>query len=213
MKGDRMFYKTITESVKTELIIKKSRFIGMLIPLSCAREAEKILSDIRQEYPGANHYCYAWVIRQEGSRSERSSDDGEPSGTAGWPILNVLQKVELENVMAVVVRYFGGTLLGTGGLVRAYTQSVQAALDQARIVKMVYCQMIMVTLDYSYYGSFENQFSHLLKQITDLQFTDRVNIKIWIPVDQVDGFAARIKDFTQGNADVEYGQQDFVALK
>ncbi|NLB53099.1 MAG: YigZ family protein, partial [Syntrophomonadaceae bacterium] len=83
-----MFYKTITEFVKTELIIKKSRFICMLIPLSCAREAEKMLSDIRQEYPGANHYCYAWIIRQEGSKSERSSDDGEPSGTAGWPILN-----------------------------------------------------------------------------------------------------------------------------
>jgi len=107
--------------------------------------------EVRQKYPGANHYCFAYRLRQDDSILERCSDDGEPTGTAGSPMLNVLAQNELENIMAIVVRYFGGTLLGTGGLVKAYTQSVQSALDKARIISMEYSQKIMLTLDYSYY--------------------------------------------------------------
>lgn len=127
-----MFYKTIKEIVTIELIIKKSRFISLLIPINQLQDIEKELHDAKQKYPGANHYCFAYIIRQDGSILERCSDDGEPSGTAGWPILNVLKTRYLENVVAIVIRYFGGTLLGTGGLVKAYTLSVKSTLDAAR---------------------------------------------------------------------------------
>ncbi len=141
-----MFYKTIKEVVTTEINIKKSRFISLLIPQNQLQSVEKALRDARQKYPGANHYCYAYIIKQYAALLERCSDDGEPSKTAGWPMLNVLKMKSLENVMAIVIRYFGGTLLGTGGLVKAYTQSVQTALDAAKIVNMEYCQKVMITL-------------------------------------------------------------------
>jgi Uncharacterized conserved protein len=124
-----MYYKTIKEIASTEIVVKKSRFIALLTPLNNMADIEQELNHIRQKFPGANHYCFAYIIRQGSGMQERAGDDGEPSGTAGWPMLNVLQKSKLENVLAVVVRYFGGTLLGTGGLVKAYTQAVQAALQ------------------------------------------------------------------------------------
>lgn len=205
-----MFYKTIKEVVNGELIIKKSRFISVLIPVHQLQDVEKQLYDTRQKYPGANHYCFAYIIKQDEIISERCSDDGEPSGTAGWPILNVLKKRNLENVMAIVVRYFGGTLLGTGGLVKAYTQSVQSALDAAQIVNMEYCQKILITLDYSHYGSFEKQFSNIMNQLTDIQYTDRVRLEIWIAVDKVNDFMTKVDDLSLGTAKMELLEKEFV---
>lgn len=195
-----MFYKTIKEIVTAELMIKKSRFIAILIPLNLLQDVEKELHDAKQKYPGANHYCFAYIIRQDGSILERCSDDGEPSGTAGWPILNVLKTRCLENVIAIVIRYFGGTLLGTGGLVKAYTQSIQSALEPARIVTMEYAQKIVVTLDYSYYGNFEKQFSHIMHQIADIQYAERVRVELWIAVDKLDDFMAKVVNLSLGTA-------------
>ena len=205
-----MFYKTIKDAVTTELIIKKSRFISLLIPQIQLQDVENALYDARQKYPAANHYCYAYIIRQDAL--ERCSDDGEPSRTAGWPMLNVLKVKGLENVTAIVIRYFGGTLLGTGGLVKAYTQSVQTALDTAKIVNMEYCQKIGITLDYAFYGNFEKQFSDIMKQITDIQFTDRIKVELWIAVDKVDVFLAKVDNLSLGTATMELGDEEFVPL-
>lgn len=205
-----MFYKTIKESVTTELIIKKSRFISSLIPLFQFQDVEQQLHDVKQKYPGANHYCFAYMIRQDGVIGERSSDDGEPSGTAGWPMLNVLKTNSLVNVIAIVIRYFGGTLLGTGGLVKAYTQSVQSAFDSVRIVTMEYAQKIAVTLDYSYYGNFEKHFSNLLSQLTDIQYTERVRVELWIAVEMVHDFLAKVNNLSLGTASIEVIEEGFV---
>lgn len=208
-----MFYKTIKEGVTTELVIKKSRFLTILIPLFQLQEVEKEIHYVKQKYPGANHYCFAYIIRQDGVVGERCSDDGEPSGTAGWPMLNVLKMKGLENVMAMVIRYFGGTLLGTGGLVKAYTQSVQSALDSAWIVTMEYSQKIAVALDYTYYGNFEKQFSNILNQLTAIQYTERVRVELWIAVEIADDFIAKVDNLSLGTATVELLEKDFVPIR
>lgn len=207
------FYKTICEAVTAELIIKKSRFIAILIPITQLQDIYSGLYDARQKHPRANHYCYAFVIRQDGSTLERCSDDGEPSGTAGLPLLNVLKKRELKNIMAIVVRYFGGTLLGTGGLVKAYTQAVQSALDAAQTITMEYSQNVLIRFPYTYYSSFEHSFYDLMNRITDMEFSDVVTIKLWIAADKLDHFIEKVNQLTGGTATIEYLNNDFIPHK
>jgi uncharacterized YigZ family protein len=205
-----MRYKTIKDVTLAEIVIKKSRFIGILMPLKQIQDIDTRRNEVKQNYPGANHYCFAYRLRQDGSLLERYSDDGEPGGTAGWPILHVLAQNDLENIMAIVVRYFGGTLLGTGGLVKAYTQSVQAALDEADIINMEYCQKVLLTLDYNCYGSFEKYLYTTSAQITDIQFADRINSVIWVATEKLDDFIAKIEDLSSGTATIKLGEQAFV---
>lgn len=205
-----MTYNTISHICTTELIIKKSRFICILIPLNELNNVETGLHDAKQKYSGANHYCFAYRIKQDGNILERCSDDGEPSGTAGWPILNVLKQKKLENIMAIVVRYFGGTLLGTGGLVRAYNQCVQSALDAPHIVCMEYSQKIVMTLDYCYYGSFEKQFFDIINQAADITYTERVNLELWIAVDKLADFIAQVDNLSLGTAIIECREVGYV---
>lgn len=126
--------RTIRQSVRTELLISRSRFITQLSPAADPDEARRLVADLRAEFPDARHHCSAWIVRIDGEQDrEHSSDDGEPSGTAGRPMLDVLRGAGLTDISAVVVRYFGGTLLGTGGLVRAYSDSVSNAIAAADI--------------------------------------------------------------------------------
>lgn len=206
-----IFYKTVHEVVTAELTIKKSRFIAIIMPITQVQDIDKWLYDTRQKYPRANHYCYAFILKQDGSTLERCSDDGEPGGTAGLPLLNVLKKRELKNIMAIVVRYFGGTLLGTGGLVKAYTQAIQSALDAAKTVTMEYSQNILIKFPYTYYSSFEHLFYDLINQIPDMQFSDVVAIKIWIGVNKLDYFIEKVKQLTGGTATIEYLNTGFVS--
>jgi uncharacterized YigZ family protein len=198
-----MDFYTISDPITFELIEKRSRFICILSPLIEPQDIERCLQAAGQEYPGARHYCFAYRLRQDSLIMERCSDDGEPNGTAGSPILNVLQKRELENIVAVVVRYFGGTLLGTGGLVRAYTQAVQSAVNEARIVSKEYSEKIHITLDYSHYGSFEKLFLKSLNQVTNIEYADRVSIEAWIALEKLPRFMAEVDNLTGGTASIE----------
>ncbi|MEN6389171.1 MAG: YigZ family protein [Syntrophomonas sp.] len=205
-----MNYLSISEPVRAELIIKKSKFIAFLLPAHDLNDIENTLKTVRCQYPGANHYCYAYIIRQEGMLLERCSDDGEPSGTAGWPILNVIKNRKLHNILAVVVRYFGGTLLGTGGLVKAYTQSLQSALDIAQLVKMEYSQKLIATLDYSNYGGFQKQFAEIMSRVDNVQFSDKVHIEVWIAIEDVPSFASRLDNLSGGTAVIEQLEKGFI---
>lgn len=127
--------KTIKENVTTQIIEKKSKFIANLFYVSSVEDAENQLQQIRKQHYDARHNCFAYRIGETKDIIEKASDDGEPSGTAGAPMLNLLQKQNLTNVLVVVTRYFGGILLGTGGLVRAYTQAAKEALEKVEIVK------------------------------------------------------------------------------
>ena len=128
---------TIKKSAETEITEKKSKFIGEVFYIETVQEAEEKLREINKKYHDAKHHCYAYRVIDENRIIERASDDGEPAGTAGAPILHLLNKLELTNVLLVVTRYFGGILLGTGGLIRAYTQASQLAIENAQMVEVV----------------------------------------------------------------------------
>ena len=131
-----MGYKTINQNASSEIVEKKSRFIANLFYVETKQEAEEKLQEIRKKYYDAKHHCYAYSILEDGKITNKMSDDGEPSGTAGMPILNVIVKKELVNIIAIVTRYFGGTLLGTGGLVKAYSDATIKAIDNTSFVKI-----------------------------------------------------------------------------
>ena len=143
-------YLTILKRGEGEIEEKKSRFLGVAAPVRSEEEAENILAVIRKEHYKARHNCYAFILGEDRIR-RRSSDDGEPSGTAGMPILNVIDGAGCTDTLIVVTRYFGGTLLGTGGLVRAYTKAAQEALAATEIVEMCACASLTVNLPYGDY--------------------------------------------------------------
>ena len=146
-----MNYRTVEKESNAEIVEKKSRFIAKLYPVSSEEEALEILEKVRKKYWDARHHCWAFVLGEE-QPLERCSDDGEPSGTAGKPILEVLRGAQLRNVLMIVIRYFGGTLLGTGGLVRAYTASSKEAVDAADIVVKIFGYRLKITTDYTGLG-------------------------------------------------------------
>ncbi|MBE6125069.1 MAG: YigZ family protein [Erysipelotrichaceae bacterium] len=159
----------IKKEVISEIEIKKSKFFGILSPASSIDEAREILSDIRKRYPNATHYCTAMII----GNIQRSNDDGEPSGTAGLPMLECLRHKELDNVVMIVVRYFGGTLLGTGGLVKAYQQSTLSAIALATLTIPVETGQYEITVPYDLISRVENL---LQKQavIIDRQYHEQI---------------------------------------
>lgn len=166
--------KSIKENISNELIINKSRFITELIKVDNVDEIPDILDKIRIKYPGANHYCYAYITSNE----IKMSDDKEPSGTAGNPILNVLQKNDLSNILAIVIRYFGGIKLGAGGLVRAYSNSITKALGCANIISFE--EGYLVSISYNYDDT--NNMNLFLKDIKvmEKEFADNITATIMI---------------------------------
>lgn len=152
--------KTINKTIKNELIIKNSKFITILFKLT-SNNVEELLKEIKQTYPKATHYCYAYIYKEE----KKSSDDGEPGGTAGIPILNVLEKENLTNILAVVIRYFGGIKLGAGGLVRAYTKSITEALKQSNYLELIEGYKIEITIPYQE----EKKLLYILKNATIIE--------------------------------------------
>ncbi|MDD2434763.1 MAG: YigZ family protein [Bacilli bacterium] len=136
--------RTIDKKATNEIIINKSKFIGLLYRINNEEEVKSILEQLNEEYKDATHYCYAYII----SNIKRFNDDGEPSGTAGIPILNVLEKNQLDNVLGVVIRYFGGIKLGSGGLIRAYTKAITSTLDKTTIVTLNEGHKIIIEFNY-----------------------------------------------------------------
>jgi uncharacterized YigZ family protein len=212
LKGTiQMLYKSIRNMIESEFTEKKSRFICILSPAVNEDEAADILADVRRRYPAATHYCFAWRIKCDAALMEKYSDDGEPSSTAGVPMLNVLKMQEIENVIAVVVRYFGGTLLGTGGLVRAYSHAVIQTLEQSDVVIMEYSRHLKILLDYSYYSNFQNKCLSFLIKLNDTQFTDQVTIDCWVTEEHHEALIKILDKITDRSAVVEYVEQDFIA--
>ena len=201
-------YLTIRGSGKGEYTEKKSRFLGLALHVESEEEAAGYLEKIRKQYYDARHNCYAWIIGEQKEKI-RSSDDGEPSGTAGQPILKVLEGSGCTNVMIIVTRYFGGTLLGTGGLVRAYTRASREALEDAELVRMCLCERFTVTIDYS----FLDRVMYYLRQAgiapDDTLYSDRVGIVLTVRADLAQGVRERITTLTGGGALFEEVGRDF----
>ena len=168
---------SIKEKTTSLIEINKSKFYGYLIPINNTDEIESILNVIKNEYKDATHYCYAYIFETK----KRFNDDGEPSGTAGMPILNVLENNNLDHILAVVVRYFGGIKLGAGGLVRAYTNSVCETLDSAKIIKLVEGKEVKINFEYNNI----KQIEYLLKDynIVKKEYDNIITFIIDIPND------------------------------
>lgn len=143
-------YKTVQCEAADEFTVKKSRFIGYVRPVKTADEAVAFINEIKSKHWDATHNVYAYVLRE--GQTRRYSDDGEPQGTAGIPVLDVLLKEELTDVCVVATRYFGGIMLGAGGLVRAYSHTAKIAVDAGKIITMALCKIATVTCDYTFYG-------------------------------------------------------------
>lgn len=169
-------YKTPKGEATGTIYEKKSEFIGYITHVKTEQEAQQYLAKIRKKHYDARHHCYAYIIKDEGVI--RQSDDGEPSKTAGMPILEVLRHSGLEDAIIVVTRYFGGTLLGTGGLVRAYTEGAKAALEAAEILTYKTCVDLNITVDYSLYDKLTTLCQNRNGKIIDTQFTDNVTVTI-----------------------------------
>lgn len=138
--------KTIKENIKNEIIIKNSKFITLLIKITNEKEIKEKLKQVKEDYPKATHYCYTYKI---GENIKKASDDGEPSGTAGLPMLNILDKENITNILAITIRYFGGIKLGAGGLIRAYSNSVKEALNKVSTNELINGYLVTITFPYN----------------------------------------------------------------
>ena len=195
-------YKTIDKRAQIEISEKKSRFIATVMPVKSQEEADEFLNEIRKEHWSATHNCYAYQI---GERNEiqRFSDDGEPQGTAGKPILEVLKGEELRDTVIVVTRYFGGTLLGTGGLVRAYGKSAKEGVLASGIVEYILMRRYTITIPYTLVGKIQYLLAENGYITEDEVYTDDVTLHILVEEDDCDKFEKEIVEHTSAEAKIE----------
>lgn len=195
-------YKIIERGGMGEIEEKKSRFIANVAPVQNEEEALAFIEAMKKKYWDARHNCHAYVLGEK-AQLVRFSDDGEPSGTAGKPILEVLLGLEVRNVVVVVTRYFGGTLLGTGGLVRAYTQATQAGMEACSIRTMRYGTLLQITTDYNGIGKIQYLLGQRKIAIEEPEYTDVVSLKVKLPFEEEESVLKEITEATAGKAQIE----------
>lgn len=197
-------YRTLTGAVEAEIEIKRSRFLGLLAPVADEDGAREVIAQRRADHPRARHHCTAFVLDPD-SRTRRFSDDGEPAGTAGAPILDVLVGHGLTYVLAVVTRYFGGTLLGAGGLVRAYGDATSQAVAAARIVTHSQRVPVTVTVDYALAAAIDRM-AHAVGWTTESEYGAEVVVTVRIPPAELDAGLRSLADVSAGSVDPAIGE-------
>ena len=203
MEADRKFdpYKIIEAGGQGEIVEKKSRFIASVEATYTEEEAMAFIETVKKRYWDARHNCYAYILGEQG-QTMRFSDDGEPSGTAGRPILEVLTGSGIRFLTLVVTRYFGGTLLGTGGLVRAYTQAAQAGLAASRVAAMRYGHTFKVKTDYNGIGKIQYLLGKQGIPIGDAVYEEQVSLEFQVPFEERERLIKEITEATAGSAQV-----------
>ncbi len=189
-------YRTVKEFNSDEYIVKRSRFIGYAKPVVSVEEANAFIAEIKAKHWDATHNVSAYILREGGIK--RYSDDGEPQGTAGVPCLDVLEKEKLVDVCVVVTRYFGGILLGGGGLVRAYSHSAKIGVESAKIITMAHCLDMAVECDYTFYGKLTDFLSREETVILNTEFTDTVRVIFRIKSENKDILNAKLTELSNG---------------
>ncbi len=192
-------YVTVEGYVSQEFVEKKSRFIGHIAPVTSEHEAVSFLGYIRSRHPDAAHNVFAWRLR---NGLARMSDDGEPRGTGGQAVFGVIERMRLENVAVAVTRYFGGILLGTGGLTRAYSRAAKLAADKAKLVKMRPCRVISLDISYDMYGQILRELSDFSHRLLNTFFDDSVHLKVLLPLEDCDSFNKDVNDLTSGRVGI-----------
>lgn len=195
-------YRMLSKGAQAELVEKKSRFIATIRPVSSEEEAVAFIEEMKKKYYDARHNCSAFVIGSKGELT-RSSDDGEPSGTAGSPMLEVLTGSGIRNIAAVVTRYFGGVLLGTGGLVRAYSGAVKMALEQCETITRRYGVQMLIKTDYNGVGKIQYLLGSKDVVIQDSVYAADVQMTVLVPIEEYDRLCKELVEATNGRVGLE----------
>ncbi|NNV07394.1 YigZ family protein [Geobacillus sp. C56-T2] len=201
-------YYTVKGYGEQEIVIEKSRFICYISRAETEEEAIAFIQQIKKKHWDATHNCSAYLIGEH-DQVQKANDDGEPSGTAGVPMLEVLKKKGLKDTVAVVTRYFGGIKLGAGGLVRAYSRAVTEGLKAAGIVERRLMRVMHVTIDYPWLGKVENELRASTYIIKNIHYADRVTFEVLVPEDGQSLFAEWVTELTHGRADLVMGAAEY----
>lgn len=208
MKGGELAmkesYRTVKSQATDEIVEKRSRFIADVKPVETEEEAIAFLEEIKKKYWDARHHVYAYVLEE--NNIQRYSDDGEPAGTAGVPVLDMIKKEGLSNLIVVVTRYFGGILLGTGGLVHAYSKSAKVGVEAAQPVTMTLCCEMTVECDYSLLGKIQSEALGKGYVISGTDYAENVKISVLVPTSEVSKFEADMIDKTNGRVGIKQGK-------
>ncbi|MGW3655581.1 YigZ family protein [Streptomyces sp. NPDC005151] len=201
-------YRTVARAGVREIEINRSRFICALAPAATEQEAQDFVARIRREHPTATHNCFAYVIGADAS-VQKASDDGEPGGTAGVPMLQMLMRREMRYVAAVVTRYYGGVKLGAGGLIRAYGGAVGEALDELGTITRQRFRLATVTVDHQRAGRLQNDLRATGRAVREVRYEEAVIIEIGLPDADVEDFRRWLADTTAGEALLELGGEAY----
>ncbi|WHH60732.1 YigZ family protein [Petroclostridium sp. X23] len=211
MRGNQQTeYKTVNQFGTAEIVEKKSRFIASVKPVATEEEALEFIAELKSKYWDARHNVYAYIIGD--NHIQRYSDDGEPSGTAGIPVLEIIKKEQLQDVAVVVTRYFGGTLLGAGGLVRAYGKSAKEGLVAADIVTMKLCDSLKINADYTLLGKIQNEIGNAGHIIEEIVYRDDITIFVLVHTGETQRFVETMIDITNDRVNIEKAATKYIAV-
>jgi uncharacterized YigZ family protein len=204
-------YKTLLKSREAEIVIEKSRFIGYCAPVSSEDEALKFIEKIKAKHSDATHNVSAYCIGLENT-IQRYNDDGEPSGTAGIPVLEVIKKEQLTNIVIVVTRYFGGIKLGGGGLIRAYTKGAKIAIDAGQIISKKLHKIIQVSINYPLLGKVQNEIMQTGYPIKEIKYEELVHLSIYVPLNEREKVIRQLIEWTNANCEISEGENEFLTV-
>ncbi|GAB2553703.1 YigZ family protein [Gracilibacillus alcaliphilus] len=204
-------YFTVNLQGSDEQIIQKSRFIGHVRRVTTEEEAQRFIQEIKKQHASATHNCSAYMIGEH-DQIQKANDDGEPSGTAGVPILEVLKKRELKDTAVVITRYFGGIKLGAGGLIRAYASTTTLAINTTGVVERRKMAAFAVSVDYTLIGKLENELRNSSFLLEEIEYTDQVTFHIRTESGQEDHFQNWITDLTSGKAEITLGESSYIEI-
>lgn len=204
-------YYTVKNSIENEFIVQKSKFISHIHHVETEADAQSLIQTISKTHWKANHNCFAYVLGKT-SHIQKASDDGEPSGTAGVPILEVLKKQELRDTLVVVTRYFGGIKLGAGGLIRAYSTSTSNGIEAAGMIERVSVTIFQVILDYPLWGTVENALKNSPYLLNDTVYTDQITLELGVKDQDLNGFEPWIMNLCNGQVSLTQMTESFVEV-
>lgn len=203
-------YITVKKQASDEFVEKRSRFIGHIKPVTTREQAEEFIAEIKSKYWDARHNVYAYVLRD--GQFRKYSDDGEPQGTAGVPVLEVLLKENVTDCVVVVTRYFGGILLGTGGLTRAYSKSARIAIAAGELQNMVLCDKFQISCDYSFYGKLGALLGEMGAIIMGTDFSEDVTVSFALKKSEAGRFHAKLTDLSNGRVTAQCVGEEYYSM-
>jgi uncharacterized YigZ family protein len=205
----RKDYLTVSKEAVAETEEKKSRFIATVRPVVSEEEAQAFINGLKSKYWDATHNVYAYYICTD-NVLQKFSDDGEPSGTAGLPVLEAIKKLGVQDCAVVVTRYFGGTLLGASGLVRAYGKCAALGIEAAGIIRKQLCAQTDIRIDYALLGKLQAVAAAQGYVIREIDYTEDVNMHIYVPVDEIEAFTVAVTEASNGRALISAGEKLYV---